>query len=88
MGSWMCSAQSPGPAQPPRVLGDEEGDLGPQEAPQGTTVRLGLKQERAQLWFPSGVEDRCACSVTQNQWCVQHQLEMERQVSRLVGGLG
>ena len=35
--------QSPGPAQPSRVLGNEEGDLGPQEAPQGTMDVLGLE---------------------------------------------
>ena len=55
------------PAQPRRVLGDEEGDLGPPEAPQGTKDTLGLKEERAHLCFPSGLEeDRCACGVKQN----------------------
>ena len=63
----MSSAQSPGPAQPPRVLSDEEGDLGPLEVLQGNMDGLGIKQEIAPLFFPSGVEDRCACGVTKNQ---------------------
>lgn len=68
MGSRMSSAQSVGPAQPPRVLGEEEGDLRPPEVPQGTMDGLKLKQERAQLHFQPGTDkDRCVCSVTQNR---------------------
>ena len=70
VGSRMCSVQSAGPAQLPRVRGDEEGDLRPLEAsPQGTTDRLGLKQERAQLHFQSEVDKDIVCGVTQNRWC-------------------
>ena len=70
VGSRMCSVQSAGPAQLPRVWGDEEGDLRPLEAsPQGTTDRLGLKQERAPLHFQSGVDKDIVCGLTQNRWC-------------------
>ena len=83
----MSSAQSAGPAQPPRVLGNEEGGLGPLEAPQGTMDGLRLKQEMAPLCFSSGVEDRCACGVTPNRCCVQQQLQEEREEgSKLLEG--
>ena len=73
----LCT--EPRPSTATRVLGNEEGDLGTLEAPQGTMDALRFKQERALLCFPSGVEDRCACGVTQNQWCVQYWLEEERE---------
>ena len=83
----MSSAQSVGPVQPPRVLGDEEGDLRPPEAPQGTMDGLGLKQERSQLCFQSGIdEDRGLGDVTQNRWCVQLQLEERQEGSRQLQG--
>ena len=50
------------------MLGEEEEDLRPPEAPQGTMDGLRLKQERAQLHFQPGTDkDRCVCYVTLNR---------------------
>ena len=50
--------QSPGPAQPSRVLGNEEGDLGPQEASQGTMD--GLVLGLSCISHPGSRKDVCA----------------------------
>lgn len=84
----MCSVQSAGPAQLPRVWGDEEGDLRPPEAsPQGTTDRLGLKQERDWLHFKSGVDKDRVRVVWHRTYGVQPE-EKKQEGSRQARSLG
>ena len=67
VGSHMCSAQTTGPGQPPGVLGDEEGDLGPPEAThpptRATQTGWGLNRRGLGCTFNLGLTRTDVCAV-------------------------